>query len=349
MPEATREQRIGTICLVILATVAVGASLYFLAPVLVPVVLAVFLMYFLTPVIELLMHRLHVPRPVALALTFLLGVLLLVVLWGLVSASVSQMADNSAAYEARLKALVEQTLGALPLEQVGLEPEKLNQSIQQNTQRIVRSIVGSAMGALLSILSNGALVLIFLSFLLLGKSAGAPQPDGLFAQAEQSIKEYIRLKVLISLTTGAVYGLVLLLFGVQFAVVFAVLSVLLNFIPNVGPVIAVLLPVPMVLLDPSMTPFAMAAVIALSSAVQFVSGNVVEPRFMGDSLDLHPVAIMMALVFFGMIWGIVGMFLAVPLTAVLKIACEHSPYAAPVASLLAGRVSELPGREADPE
>jgi AI-2 transport protein TqsA len=80
-----------------------------------------------------------------------------------------------------------------------------------------------------------------------------------------------------------------------------------------------------------------------------VSGTVVEPRFMGSSLDLHPVAIMMALVFFGMIWGIVGMFLAVPLAAVLRIVCEHSPYGAPVASLLAGRVSELGGQKGESE
>jgi AI-2 transport protein TqsA len=81
--------------------------------------------------------------------------------------------------------------------------------------------------------------------------------------------------------------------------------------------------------------------IALPGLVQFVLGNIIQPRIMGKSFDLHPVVIMMALIFWGMLWGIVGMFLATPLTAILKIILQRSPQTAPLADLLGGRLGAL--------
>jgi AI-2 transport protein TqsA len=78
--------------------------------------------------------------------------------------------------------------------------------------------------------------------------------------------------------------------------------------------------------------------IAIPGAIQFVTGNIIQPRFMGSALDLHPVIVLMALIFFGMIWGIVGAFLAVPITAVIRIVLEKIPDTRPVAELLAGRL-----------
>jgi AI-2 transport protein TqsA len=121
------------------------------------------------------------------------------------------------------------------------------------------------------------------------------------------------------------------------AIVFALLAFLLNFIPNIGPIIASLLPLPLIILSPELSVFSMVMVILLTTGVQFVSGNVVEPKIMGDSFELHPVAVLLTLMLWGMIWGIIGMILATPVTAAIKILLERFERTRPIAEVLAGR------------
>jgi AI-2 transport protein TqsA len=85
----------------------------------------------------------------------------------------------------------------------------------------------------------------------------------------------------------------------------------------------------------------MILVISLTSGIQFISGNVVEPKIMGDSFELHPVAVLLTLMLWGMIWGIVGMILATPVTAAIKILLERFDRTRPVAEMLAGRFESL--------
>jgi AI-2 transport protein TqsA len=131
---------------------------------------------------------------------------------------------------------------------------------------------------------------------------------------------------------------VLALCGVQFAGLFGFLAFFLNFIPNVGGIIATLLPLPIILLSPDMSYVAKVTALAGPGIIQFVTGNIIQPRVQGSALDLHPVIVLMALIFFGMIWGIVGAFLAVPITATIRIVLEKIPDTRPVAELLAGRL-----------
>ena len=121
------------------------------------------------------------------------------------------------------------------------------------------------------------------------------------------------------------------------ALSFGVLAFLLNFIPNIGPIVASLLPIPLILLDPSGNIVWMVAVITATSTIQLISGNVVEPKLMGNSSDLHPVTILLGLMFWGMMWGIIGMFLATPITAAIKIVMERFEPTRQVANLMAGR------------
>jgi AI-2 transport protein TqsA len=81
----------------------------------------------------------------------------------------------------------------------------------------------------------------------------------------------------------------------------------------------------------------MISVIAVTSTIQLISGNIVEPKLMGNSSDLHPVTILLALMFWGMMWGVIGMFLATPITSALKIVLERIESTRPLAALMAGR------------
>jgi AI-2 transport protein TqsA len=217
------------------------------------------------------------------------------------------------------------------------EPNALSKFVAQNTATWVSQLSG----ALMELLSSAAIVLIFMFFLILGDAAVVAGSDGVWKEIESSVRNYIVTKGLISIATGVAFGFTLWLFGVPLALVFGLLAFLLNFIPNIGPIIASLLPLPLILLDPEMSLTSMILVIAVTSGIQIVSGNVIEPKVMGDSFELHPVAILLSLMLWGMIWGIVGMFLAVPITAAIKILLERFEQTKPIADLLAGRFEAL--------
>ncbi len=182
------------------------------------------------------------------------------------------------------------------------------------------------------------LMLIFLCFLMFG-GGFAVSREGNWAEIQKQVQRYVGVKLIVSAVTGILIGLILMLLGVDFAVMFGLLAFLLNFIPSIGSIIAVLLPVPVVLVNPDTTVTTAALAVALPGAVEFIIGNIVEPKLMARSFDLHPIVILMALVFWGLLWGIVGMLLAVPMTAVLRLLLSSRDDTRLLAELLSGRVA----------
>lgn len=343
-PIVTTDQQIRTACLIILTTLAVGAALAWLKPVFIPFVLAVFLTYCMIPVIDFLTSRLRFPKYLALATTLLLGALLLVIVGVVIHNTFNQMAVRSPEYEAQIKSILGQAAVTIPWDRIGISPSELQIYVVSSTQKALGGILGATLTAVLNVLSNGLLVLIFMFFLLIGRLNSfdnlKKNSTGLWKEVEDSIRSYLVMKVIISILTGFLHGLILWALGVEFAVVFGILAFLLNFIPNIGPVIATFMVIPA--LPISGVDWTTAALaLALPGAVQFLSGNVIEPRIIGDQLDVHPVVVLLSLIFFGLIWGIVGMFLATQIVAVLKIVLDKFYYTKPLASILAGRLDIL--------
>lgn len=141
-------------------------------------------------------------------------------------------------------------------------------------------------------------MLIYVFFLSLG-SSNVGEINAPIQRINTQVRGYLSLKTVISMITGALFGITLWLFGVPMSLTFGVLAFLLNFIPNTGPIVATLLPIPLILLHPDGTIVWMIAAIGTTSAIQVLSGNVVEPNLMGQSSDLHPVVILLALMFWG--------------------------------------------------
>ena len=201
-------------------------------------------------------------------------------------------------------------------------------------------LVSAVLSEATNIVSNRALVLIFMLFLLLGGKADR-RPSGVLAEIETSVKSYIVSTIFLSAATGMLLGATLAVLGVEFAWVFGLLAFLLNFVPSIGAIIASLLPLPVILLSADLSVTAKVLAIVVPAAVQFVIGSFVQPRVQGHALDLHPVVILLALIFFGMIWGIMGAFLATPITAVVRIVLGRIPITRPLADMLAGNLDVL--------
>ena len=112
--------------------------------------------------------------------------------------------------------------------------------------------------------------------------------------------------------------------GVDFAETWALLIFVLNYIPNIGSIVAVAFPALLALVQfETLGPF-IILVISLT-AIQLAIGSVLEPMLMGNTLNMSPFAIILALAFWGTIWGIVGMFLSVPIMVMVMIVCAHVP------------------------
>ncbi|KAK3271829.1 hypothetical protein CYMTET_19852 [Cymbomonas tetramitiformis] len=110
----------------------------------------------------------------------------------------------------------------------------------------------------------------------------------------------------LSLVVGLACGLVLWLLNIRLALLFGSVHLILNFIPNVGAIIATLLPLPMLLIGQDLSLMKIVLALALPTLVHVIVGHGVEPKVMGDSLELHPITVMLCLIFWGMLWGIPG-------------------------------------------
>ncbi len=339
-----QELRIQTICLLILSAIGIAFSLYFLKPVLIPFVLAMFLAIGLTPVVDVQVRRLRMPRAVAVACTLVLGVAILVLLGMVISVSIAELGDHSDDYARQADKLFRwatETLGIDP-DQSATDPDATQVGPFALPARHVQTVIVATSTAVMDIASSGVLVFLCLCFLLFGGTTRMAPLLGTWGEIVRGIRNYILTKVLLSAATGVLVGGILWVLGIKLALVFGLLAFALNFIPSIGSVVATLLPLPLVLLSPDVSPVTAILAIALPGSVQFAIGNVLEPRIVGRSLDLHPIAILMVMIFWGMLWGVAGMFLAVPLTVALKILLAKHPLTAPLAGALAGRVIKEP-------
>jgi AI-2 transport protein TqsA len=332
-----REARIQTVSLLVLATIATATALYWLAPVLIPFVLALFLAVGLAPLIDLQIRTLKSPRPLAVLTTFLVGFLILYLLATLVAASVAQLSANAGAYQDQITRLWNRLLQTVPLQAFGIDPNDVTGSLPVDPGKVVGGTLVGLTKALVDLISKGFLVLVFLFFLLSGGGAARSMP-GVWSEAVSKIQRYIVAKAAISAATGIAVGLVLAVLGIDLAMVFGLLAFLLNFIPSIGSIVATLLPLPVVIFNPAIGSTAALLAIAVPGAIQLVIGNVADPLIMGESLDIHPITVVLFLIFWGMIWGVVGMLLAAPIAAILKLLLERLELTAPLAHLMAGRL-----------
>lgn len=192
----------------------------------------------------------------------------------------------------------------------------------------------AAGGSFFHFLGSTVWVVLFLIFMLAEREGLQGRLHNAFGKrrAERIIKvggrislaveEYLGLKTLISLLVGALAAITLWLFGVEFALLWGLLTFLLNFIPNIGALIATVPPVIMALFQFGSLGLALFVTGVLVS-IHLVVGNYLEPKIMGRGLDLSPLVVLFSLVFWGWMWGGVGMLLAVPITAAVKIAMEE--------------------------
>lgn len=317
-------------------------------------IIAYFILFLFEP-----LHRILKKRKVPISLILIIDLVIILsagwVLSEILITQFSQFATQLPEYKIKLNESIRNLADSFGIS----NPSIRNFSIDQQLQQInLQSFAGGLFNSTVNMIASIALILFFYIFIITGHdkvfevikaryvqkklmyydfSDGNNDPDhfdtvhkekslqieSTLKNIIQQVQQYILTKFVISLFTGIVSGFVMLLFGVDFILIWVVFTVLLNFIPNIGSIIAVILPVLMAFIQfQSFTTTAFLAAILI--IVQNIIGNLLEPKIMGDKLGLNPLVILISLLFWGYIWGIIGMFISVPLTAIIKIMLSNS-------------------------
>ena len=208
--------------------------------------------------------------------------------------------------------------------------------------------IAPILSSLTGTLANIFLVPIYVLFLMLEQGTFSNKISAIFpdtarresilsilSHAQEDIQTYLWIKTMTSVTTGLVSYAVLAVVGVDFAGFWAFTIFLLNYIPTIGSIIATLFPSILALVQfDTLYPFFI--VLFGVGAIQVVVGNFLEPKLMGNSLNLSPFVVMMSLTLWGSIWGVAGMFLSVPITVMMLIVFAHFEKTQYLAILLSG-------------
>jgi AI-2 transport protein TqsA len=309
--------------------VVVIAGLRVAGPIIVPVLLSAYLAVLASAPIRWLMRH-KVPTWAALPLV-LTGVVSSFLIGGvLLGSSIRTFSAKLPEYEQRIETLLAGTLGWLEGQGFGIDLS-IDALLGYIDAGKVANFAGTLVTSVGNVLSDTAFVLLATIFIL-AEAAGLPRKlqvafgpraqFGRFAGVIDDLQNYLAIKTRISVTSGLLSGLLCWIVGVDYPLLWGLLAFLLNYIPTLGSVIA--------LTPPTLLAFLFlgwqhgVALLAGYLTIEMVMGNVIEPRVMGKTLGLSSLVVFLSLVFWGWIWGPIGMFLSVPLTMVVKILLEHS-------------------------
>jgi predicted PurR-regulated permease PerM len=320
------------------AIIIVIAGLMQAQSIVIPILLSLFISIVCTQPILWLTKK-KVPFTLAVFLV-LAGILLIFLLIGsLIGESLSDFAKDAPKYEDRLKNIFQDIM--IQLNQLG---------IQVNSEQLMKildpgkilNFSANMVGQLGGIMSNSFLIMLITIFILLELNGFVLKTRVIelkhgnslkyLNKIGESIRSYLSIKTIVSLLTGILITIYLYIIGVDYAILWGVIAFMLNYIPNIGSIIAA---VPTMLLALVQLGFGGMLWTGLGYlAVNMIVGNIVEPKVMGKGLGLSTLVVFLSLVFWGFIFGSVGMFLSVPLTMTIKIILESDKNTGWVAVLL---------------
>ncbi|MTB51239.1 AI-2E family transporter [Lewinella sp. W8] len=313
---------------------------------LVPVILAFVLWYLINAVNQLIRMIPSVgtkaPSGLTLAIAAITVLMITVSAGSLIGQQINAMVATAPDYRVNLEQQLTRILGGIGYRQ----PVNL-QSITSELD--ISSYLGSLLSSFSAIARQFLLVLLYTLFLLVEQHTFSRKIAALRLNKERkmklaevldkinrAIRTYIGVKFAASLATGLLSYVVIQLAGVDFALFWAFLIFVFNFIPTIGSIAATLFPSLIALVQfEYLTPFFI--VLVGVGAIQLVIGGLLEPRLYGNALNISPFVVVLTLILWGLLWGIVGMLLCVPITVIMITLFAQFPTTRPIAVLLSQR------------
>jgi len=316
-----------------------------LRQILIPFCIALLFYFMLNGIMRKLVVR-KIPKTLIMIGLLLIIFISLYLLGLLIFTGVSSFIDNFPAYSEKITRMARSLSDSLKLPIIDVKKYIANINWEKTFDpEQITAMVSSTMGSFTSFIGNLLLVLLLLLFMLgekipmvtrviktLSRERGE-ELQRIETAINARVQHYLFVKTLMSLLTAALAALILLVGRIDFVIFCSLLIFFLNYIPTVGSLIGTFFPVMFTFLKYGFC-LRLVVITAGLMVMNFVMGNFFEPLVMGKSLDLSPIIILLSLIFWGWLWGVVGMFLAVPLTSSLKIIFESIPALKPLAAAM---------------
>ncbi len=315
--------------LTVAAFIIIIAGCMYAASIIKPLLMALFVSIVCAYPIMWLQKK-KVPQGLAILIVFI-GILALFFGFGqVIGRSLSSFSEQAPLYEKNLAQMSEGLIEFLNSHGVDIEGDKLPNLFEPSK---LMNLTAGFLGQLGSFMGNMFTIVFLVLFLLMemdsfsvkAKAIVKGKSDSLeyLLSIGSNIRHYLSIKTLTSLLTGLAIWVSLAIIGVDYAIIWALVAFLLNYIPNIGSILAA---VPAILF----ATVQLGAGGALLTTVVFVVvnvgvGSVLEPKLMGDGMGLSTFIVFFSLIFWGFVFGTVGMFLSVPLTIAIKIMLEQNP------------------------
>ncbi len=319
---------------VIVAGMKAGASL------LVPLLLAIFIAVVCTAPIQWL-NRKGLGLQLSVWLTLVVIGVLFSLMGLLLANSFGTFSEAMPGIEEKLQEYYIGLLDGLAGLGLAIDPDRMAGLLDLEQ---LGGMIPSLLGELGNLLVQSVMVSLLVVFMLfetlhfrdkISRALANPAPSlQRFSEFSETLKRYLAVKTLVSLITGALVWVACLLVGVDFPFLWAVLAFALNFIPNIGSAIAAIPPVLLLLVSPEGGVLEALLLAGAYLGINFLLGNIVEPRLMGRALGLSTLVAFLSLVVWGWIFGTAGLLLSVVLTMTLKIALDSHPQTRWIAHLL---------------
>ncbi len=319
------------------AFVVIVLGLQAASSILIPFIFAIFLSIIVWPFMRwLVAHRVPYGASIVIVILTIIGIL--VVLGATVGGSINDFSDRLPFYESQLRIRLSSLI------QDSSQQAYIAFINEQLSNFSPLTLIGNLFEQISGFLSNFILIIFTIIFLLLEASTLPKKIGIIFSvsdsdpeflnQFTQGVQRYLGIKTIISVITGLIVAAFTFLIGLDFPMLWGLTAFLLNYVPTIGSLIAA---VPAVALAIVQLGISDAIIIAIGYfAINFFIGGILEPRIMGKGLGLSTLVVFLSLVFWGWVFGPVGMLLSVPLTMTAKIACSYNEKTKIIAVLLSG-------------
>ncbi|MBK8552929.1 MAG: AI-2E family transporter [Ignavibacteria bacterium] len=326
-----------------------------LSTILIPFVLALIISFVFLPFFAWLKSK-RVPQPVAIVIILIIIIIIANIASVFIVASVDTFSSNFTVYEEKFLKMVNSLIVSLNLS--SQEIQKLSDSLKISNllkEGSITSFIAGFLTGFLSIFGDFLLILLYIIFILseLGSirerikyafhAKRAERISETMDSIFKDVRTYISGKTIISLILGTLSGFVLWIFGVDFYFIWGFFIFITHYIPNIGAVFGITLPSILMFLqfDTVFTPILVTVILI---ALDNVIGNILEPKILGDRLNLSPLLLLLSLFAGEYVWGIVGMVLSVPIVSMLKIVFMNFKSTRPMGIMMSYKPSVI-GKE----
>ncbi|GBD86766.1 AI-2 transport protein TqsA [bacterium BMS3Abin03] len=323
---------------------------------LIPIVIAVFLTYLFFPILDWMNKKIRIPKGLGIILIFIFNFAIFYLIGLLFYSSFAGFSVKLEAYGQMLSKIIQDILSPFNItlteiaQMFGIETEKFNAG-NLIKKLFDAGIIQNLLSSFSDLFSNFFIVMLFWVFMIMGKTKfedrlkialkdSSVDVSKTLNSINDQLQSYLLIKTAVSLATGITFTIILYIYGIPFAMIWGFLAFVMNYIPNVGSLIATVFPILIGMLEYGLglTSISLAAVLVI---VQQIFGNMIEPKLLGSKMDLSTVFILLSLVFWGWVWGIVGMFLAVPIASVMKILCSNIEPLKPIAIIMGTKAEPI--------